>query len=164
MQTIRRELRQKFIQVLNDNQQKTAEEIAELLADSALTVAGIKKAPEGLPQPTGDHLGDWLKVEQSFKDKNQPYIDLLEVLSSEFKYNFPKFGESRDLDRVVKLIVKDGRDIKKFISWAKDKKRDPHWYHLKPDTMWGDFPQAFAPEADNSIRARLERERNNATT
>jgi hypothetical protein len=117
------------------------------------------RVPAGFPEPTGDHLGDWMKVERNFQEKNQPFIDLLAVLSSEFGYNFPRFGESHNLDRVVKLIVKDGRDVKKFIAWAKDKKRVPHWYHLKPDTLWGDFPQAFAEAYDNSARARLERER-----
>ena len=137
----------------------TSPESSLTIIESSINHTRKSKIPKTFPEPTGDTLGDWLKIEQGFQEKNQPFIDLLGVLSSEFDYNFPKFGESHSLDRVVKMIVKDGRDVKKFISWAKEKKRDPHWYHLKPDTLWGDFPQAFAPEADNSIRARLERER-----
>jgi len=75
--------------------------------------------------------------------ETKPPAAIIESLAAGFPYNFPKYGENQGLDRVAKLIVKDGRDVQVFIRWAKANKRDPHWYHVKPDSLWGDWPQAF---------------------
>lgn len=123
---------------LISNTENTAETTTE-----NTTTNFSKKIPEGFPQPTGDALGDWLNMSRVLEEKNLPFVNVCETLANEFHYNFPKFGENQAWDRVIKLISKDGRDVKEFVKWAKDKKRDPHWYHVKPDTLWGDFPQAF---------------------
>ena len=119
-----------------------------------------KKSISGLPEPTGDQLGDWLKGSEALKMKHLAPTLVLETLSREFRFNFPKFGENQALDRVAKLIAKDGRDVVKFVIWAKSKKRDPYWYHMKPDNLWGDWPQAFETASGESpIRLELERAR-----
>ena len=150
MQTIRREVRQKIEQAMQEwsdcKLTPVDIELVEKITDAVLTVRGVRKVPEGLPEPTGDVIGDWLKMDHALMEKNMKYIVVCETLANEFHYNFPKFGENQSWDRAVKLIAKDGRDVKEFVKWAKEKKRDPHWYHIKPDTMWGDFPQAFERE------------------
>jgi hypothetical protein len=87
--------------------------------------------------------------EDDFLPELKPPAAILEALATGFPYNFPKYGENLALDRIAKLIVKDGRDIKVFIRWAKANKRDPHWYHIKPDSLWGDWPQAFTTSDTN---------------
>ena len=103
--------------------------------------------PEGFPTPTGDILADWNEIGRRHDEKVKPFVVVLEALAQGFPYNFPKYGENLALDRVVKLIAQDGRDIQVFIKWAKANKRDPHWYHVKPDSLWGDWPQAFIAKA-----------------
>jgi hypothetical protein len=111
---------------------------------SILLKKNKRSIPEGLPEPSGDIMGDWLKMGEAQQIKNAPLVAIIETLASGFSYNFPQYGESQSLDRVIKKILADGRDVNKFINWAKANKRDPHWYHLKPDTLWGDWPQAFS--------------------
>jgi len=128
-----------------------------------------RPTPEGLPEPTGDLMGDWLKMDAGLKDRNRPVVDVIEALVLGFPYNFPHFGENKAFDRVAKLIAADGRDIKIFISWAKTNKRDPHWYLVKPDTLWGDWPQAFAPKTEglsvyDRLKMQLEEEKRNGST
>mgnify|MGYP001205212066 CR=1 FL=1 len=107
-----------------------------------------RATPEGLPEPTGDTLGDWLEVDRQAEEKNKPLISIIDALTSGFDYNFPRLGEEKKFDRIIHKIAKDltldGRNIKTFIEWAKNKKRDPYWYHNKPDQLWGDWPQAFS--------------------
>jgi len=98
--------------------------------------------PEGLPQPTGDLVGDWLKMDAGLKAKNEPMNSAIEALAK-WPYNFPHLGENKAFDRVAKLIAADGRNVQQFVTWAKMKKRDPHWYLVNPDSLWGDWPQAF---------------------
>jgi hypothetical protein len=112
--------------------------------------------PEGFPEPSGDGLGDWLEASRRVEEKNKPMVAVIEALADGFKYNFPHFGENKGLDRVSRLIAADGRDVSVFVTWAKENKRDPHWYHVKPDTLWGDWPQAFAPQT-NSFLEQLKR-------
>jgi DNA-binding MarR family transcriptional regulator len=112
-----------------------------------------KRPPEGFPEPTGDTLGDWMEMGRRNDEKVKPYVAVAETLAGEFHYNFPKYGENRLFDRVLRLIAQDGRSVKEFVAWAKSQKRDPHWYHVKPDSLWGDWPQAFDNESPKIIKA-----------
>jgi hypothetical protein len=105
--------------------------------------------PEGFPEPTGDLLADWDEIGRRHSEKVKPFVEVIEALAKGFPYNFPKYGENMALDRVAKLIAQDGRDVQVFIRWAKDNKRDPHWYHIKPDSLWGDWSQAFTTKPKN---------------
>jgi len=118
-----------------------------------ISISSSKKraTPEGLPEPTGDALGDWLEIDRQAEEKNKPLVSIIDALTSGFDYNFPRLGEEKKFDRIIHKIAKDltldGRNIKTFIEWAKNKKRDPYWYHNKPDQLWGDWPQAFSAKS-----------------
>ena len=147
------------LQVENRGEVLSTLSINELKQDNT-GKAGKKKIPEGLPEPTGDVVGDWLKATQVIADKNKPFVAATDSLSSLFRYNFPRYGEDHRFDSIVKMIVKDGRSIKQFVEWAKRNKRDPHWYHVKPTALWGDWPQAFpTAEESNPIRIALKQAR-----
>ena len=103
-----------------------------------------RPTPEGLPEPTGDGLGDWLEMGRRVETKNAPMVAVIEALAK-WPYNFPHFGENKAFDRIARLIAADGRSVEQFMVWAKANKRDPHWYLVKPDSLWGDWPQAFPP-------------------
>jgi DNA-binding Lrp family transcriptional regulator len=127
-----------------------------------------RPTPEGLPEPSGDALGDWIEMGRRAEEKNKPMVAIIEALASGFGYNFPHFGENKHIDRVARLIATDGRDVSVFINWAKQNKRDPHWYHIKPDTLWGDWPQAFDIGISVSpvelAFQQIEKERSNGST
>ena len=106
-------------------------------------ISSKRKPPKGFPEPTGDQLGDWLKASRAVEEKNRPLVEIINKLTAGLNYNFPRLGERVGFDRVVKLIQKDGRDVDAFVAWARGMNRDPHWYGVKPDSLWGDWPQAF---------------------
>jgi hypothetical protein len=112
-----------------------------------------KKVPEGFPEPTGDTLGDWIEMGRVVEKKNKPLVFVIDALASGFNYNFPRLGENKKFDRVINLIASDGRDVKQFVSWAKANKRDPHWYHVNVDSLWGDWPRAFSSDTGKIIKA-----------
>lgn len=72
---------------------------------------------------------------------------VIERLARHLPYNLPLYGENKALDRLARQIVAaeavgDGT-VERFCAWAKANGRDPGWYYRKPDTLWGDWRQAF---------------------
>lgn len=70
--------------------------------------------------------------------------NLCDALSAGLGRNFHR---STTFDAVAKRILKDGRDIRQFIRWATrdDKAREYNFVYVRnPETIWQDWPQAFA--------------------
>jgi hypothetical protein len=161
-QTLRRELIQKFSVVLQRYAIPEGDMLNEL-ADAALSVSGIaRRVPDGLPTPTGDAVGDWLEMTRRIQEKHSAETAVLKALEVGLNYNFPNYGENPKFDRIAKLIARDGRAVETFCKWAEGKKRDPYWYHVNPDTLWGDWPQAFTTlqEQGEGVFDAVIRERN----
>lgn len=85
-------------------------------------------------------------VEQADLDPQgtNKFAPIIEELTRRFSVNFPNYGENPKWDRVVRNIQKDGKSIETFCNWAIANKRDPGWYFRMPDSLWADWPQAFA--------------------
>jgi hypothetical protein len=131
---------------LNSNTETTAE-------NTSKRVSSLSK--EKLRGIEASIFGDRPTTEDDLMPELKPPAAVLEALAAGFGYNFPKYGENIAMDRTARKIADDIKgDIQRvttFASWAKSKKRDPYWYHNKPDTLWGDWPLAFEKSKQEEV-------------
>jgi hypothetical protein len=175
MTTMRRELRKKIHEILTaqlENEQyfenypiEWTNDTADKLADAILEITGIKTAPMKNASP------DWLLAGQvsseeiaRLNEKQQAEKEVLDHYERAMNYPPLSWWTDKKLDRLRKfLLTKTLEQITTFADWCK---RDfssftPTKARQYPELVIDLWTQAFAPEADNSIRARLERERQN---
>ncbi len=106
-----------------------------------------------------DSLGKHLDLLAESQAKVQPYIDIIERLSIGLHVNFPKYGESKEVDHVAHMIALAEADhpdqtVERFCEWAiaaKDAK-ELSWYRIKPNGIWGDWLLPYVPVKQKQSR------------
>jgi len=147
MTTIRRELRLKFIDIVHDDA------LADLLADAALEVSGIKKVE--LPP-------DWLiaggvSAEEiaRINAKEQSEKRILDHFERAMGYNPLDWYSNKDLSALRKfLMTKTTEEIDSFAAWSKQKYSTltPAKVRQYPRMAIDLWPQVTPVEADPRIR------------
>ena len=102
---------------------------------------------------SSDSFGAYLDDLKAGQDKNAPYVSVVERLSAGLHLNFPKYGESKEVDHVAHMIALAEADhpdqtVEAFCVWATANKdaKELSWYRIKPDGIWGDWLLPYVPE------------------
>lgn len=142
-QTLKRELRLKFNEVLIDYP-LIRELLADRLADAALEVAGLaKKQLRGIEAAI---MGDRPVTEDDLI-RADPIEDTLAELEQGLHRNIPRTGLWQDLAKWINK--RPAQTIKKWVSWyMNDKFRVENAWRLKPDDVRSAWPQAFPKPPD----------------
>jgi hypothetical protein len=173
MTTLRRELRQRFLDTILksslyshaelgvseyeviDTTRAEAEELADALADAILEVRAIAKleadmqARENMPMGIDAAIAAGRPITQADLDPqgNNPRQAIVDRMHKLLGPNFKPYGESPEFDRVVRFVQEresSGEKLDTFAAWAKRQKGyDPRWYYLKPDSIKGTWSLAF---------------------
>lgn len=148
-QTMRRELRNKFEEILARYSDKLSlperEPLAESLADAALEVAGLAKK---FHDPAWDLLHGKTPDAESIElaRRAELYRTIAERLEVGLRRG--EFPQTPDAQKVYRWIAEReavGESLDKFIAWATFDKRAEYTfvYHKDPNLIKRDWPQAF---------------------
>jgi hypothetical protein len=144
MQTLRRELRLKFMDIVKDDA------LADRLADAALSVAGISKPFE----KKGDIMDGILAYSEP-----DPTESVLVELERQLHANIPRNNTNRSVARFIMKMEKEGQSLDNYMKWLKNEEwRVAHLYQWASnlDKIRLEWPQAFvAPEDDPDYDPRM---------
>lgn len=150
-QTLRRELRIKFEEILERFSDKMSlperEPLAESLADAALEVAGIAKK---FRDPTWDLLHGLPLDEEGIRLARVAEIntDIANRLSAGLRRGeFPQTIEAQKVYRWIAEREAEGQSLDRWIQWAMDSKRAEYSfiYHKDVILIKRDWPQVAWP-------------------
>jgi len=117
-----------------------------------------RRIPEGFPTPSGDLVTDWMEASRAMEEKTLPAAAVLERLTA-LNRNWPRYGENKNFDRVVKLILAAEKDrpgmVEQFVRWVhnqKDAQNTIRWYGMKPENIWRDWGVCFAEAEDTTYK------------
>lgn len=159
MTTLKRELRTKFEEVLQNYSDKLTqaerESTAELLADAAIELRAFQQ-----PQKRGDVLDGMLFFGKQAQEQGVNEVEeMLNRLDRELKVNLSRTTSNQQIARKIIKAEKDGQSLDRFITWLKsDEWRASHLYiYADLWKLWQLFPQAFAVETYTRPEYQLHR-------
>lgn len=150
-QTLRRELRMKFEEILERFSDKLSlserEPLAEFLAEAALEVAGIAKK---FRDPMWDILHGRQPDEEGIRLAHAAEIntDIANRLSAGLRRGeFPQTIEAQKIYHWIAEREAEGQSLDRWIQWAMDGKRAEYGfvYHKDPTLIKRDWPQVIWP-------------------
>ena len=155
MQTLRRELRQKFEAILYNNTTRDSIDMAEDLADAALEVAGIARTaiPEGSDPSWGMMAGE---TSESIALGNAKILREREVASTWEKlmgYNPLEWWSDRRLEKLLRFLSgKTPEEMRTFAAWSKRpfSSFGPEKARQNPQIVIDLWPQAFVAAAGDA--------------
>lgn len=166
-QTLRRELKMKFLEVLSNHldeviiPEANADKMLDALADAALSVSGIANSPAArkFSDPYWNLLHGVEGSEDGF-DWAAVYKSIAERLEKGLRRNeFPQSNDAQKIYRWIYEQEKKGQNLDKWIKWAMDGKRAEfsYIYHVTPSHIKRDWPQVFSDTPKASSGRKFER-------
>lgn len=160
--TLRRELRKKIEDTMQSRSDAVDQDLVDLLTDAVLEVRGIAKV--NLPVDWAIAAGVSSKEIANIASKEQAEKDKAEQFERAMGYNPLDWWTNNDLKALLRFLMdKTEEQIKTFAAWSRGKYStlQPPKIRQNPRLAIDCWNMAFqeAPDQDNSVRARLARER-----